>query len=423
MSAALDVPEGYKLTEVGVIPGEWEVAPIGSLITDFRGGAPLKPSDFTTMGVKVLPKGGVGRIGWLKIENSDPQYCSPDYAITHRRNQVNETFTIVVLRDLVPAGPSIGLMVQIREKETFVLAQGVYGFQVNSSALPGYLVQLSNTRWYRTMANSIMVGSTQVHITNTAFKRSQIPLPPIAEQRAIATALLDVDALLAKLDQLIAKKRNLKQAAMQQLLTGQTRLPGFSGEWEVKRLGDVATIRDGTHQTPKYVASGIPFFSVEHVTSGDFKNTKFITEEEHRFLTRSFKIEKGDILMTRIGSIGDCKLIDWEVDASFYVSLALLKIKPGYSATYIAHYSKSASFQTEVEFHSLQSAIPRKINLGPISNVKIELPPTIPEQTAIATLLSDMDAELAALDARRDKTRALKQGMMQALLTGRIRLP
>jgi len=184
---------------------------------------------------------------------------------------------------------------------------------------------------------------------------------------------------------------------------------------------DVATIKDGTHQTPKYVPCGIPFFSVEHVTSGDFKNTKFISEQEHRFLTRSFKIEKGDILMTRIGSIGDCKLIDWEVDASFYVSLALLKIHPGYSAEYIAHYSKSASFQKEVELHSLQSAIPKKINLGPISNVRIELPP-LPEQTAIAAVLSEMDAELAALEQRREKTRALKQAMMQELLTGRTRL-
>ena len=102
-------------------------------------------------------------------------------------------------------------------------------------------------------------------------------------------------------------------------------------DWELSTLGDVAVIKDGTHQTPKYVPSGVPFFSVEHVTSGDFNKTKFISEQEHRFLTRSFKMEKGDILMTRIGSIGDCKLIDWDVDASFYVSLALLKIKPKYS--------------------------------------------------------------------------------------------
>jgi type I restriction enzyme, S subunit len=88
----------------------------------------------------------------------------------------------------------------------------------------------------------------------------------------------------------------------------QTEVGVIPKDWEVKWLGDIADIKDGTHQTPKYVESGIPFFSVENVTRGDFTNTKFISEAEHRFLTKSFKIEKNDILMTRIGSIGDCKL-------------------------------------------------------------------------------------------------------------------
>jgi type I restriction enzyme S subunit len=202
----------------------------------------------------------------------------------------------------------------------------------------------------------------------------------------------------------------------------QTDVGMIPADWEVKLLGDVAVIRDGTHQTPKYVPSGVQFYSVENVTSGDFRNTKFISEQEHRFLTRSFKIEKGDILMTRIGSIGDCKLIDWDVDASFYVSLALLKIRQGHSAAYIAHYSKSASFQKEVELHSLQSAIPKKINLGPISNIRIVIPP-LPEQRAIAAALSDVDALIGALEALIAKKRAIKQATMQQLLTGQTRLP
>lgn len=231
-----------------------------------------------------------------------------------------------------------------------------------------------------------------------------------------------MDALIESMEQLISKKRHIKQGAMQELLTGNKRLSGFSGEWEMKLLGDIAEVRDGTHQTPKYVESGVPFFSVEHVTSGDFSNTKFISEVEHRFLTKSFKIEKGDILMTRIGSIGDCKLIDWDVDASFYVSLALLKIRKGHSPSFICHYSKSAFFQKEVGLNSLQSAIPKKINLGPISNVKIKIPRDINEQTAIATILTEMGDELAALETKLIKIRALKQGMMHNLLTGKIRL-
>lgn len=220
-----DATTGYKQTEVGVIPEDWDVTPIGALVTDFRGGAPLKPSDFTQTGVKVLPKGGVGRTGWLKIEDRDLQYCSSDYAASHPRNQVDESFTVVVLRDLVPSGPSIGLMVQIRDRETFVLAQGVYGFKVKEDvAVPGYLVQLSNTKWYRKLANSIMVGSTQVHITNSAFKSAQIPLPPVAEQKVIAEVLSAMDAEIALLEAQLAKYRQIKQGLMQNLLTGRIRL-------------------------------------------------------------------------------------------------------------------------------------------------------------------------------------------------------
>ena len=193
-------------------------------------------------------------------------------------------------------------------------------------------------------------------------------------------------------------------------------------DWSVRSLGEIATIKDGTHQTPKYQASGVPFYSVEHVTSGDFENTKFISEQEHQFLTRSFRIEKGDILMTRIGSIGECKLIDWDVRASFYVSLALLKIKDA-SAEYIAQYSNSSAFKREIELHSLQHATPKKINLGPISDVKIALPQTEAEQSAIARALSDVDALLATLDQVIAKKRDLKQAAMQQLLTGKTRLP
>lgn len=193
-------------------------------------------------------------------------------------------------------------------------------------------------------------------------------------------------------------------------------------DWEVRCLGELAIVRDGTHQTPKYQSSGVPFYSVEHVTSGDFFNTKFISELEHQFLTRSFKIEKGDILMTRIGSIGECKLIDWDVRASFYVSLALLKIR-GASAEYVAQYSNSAQFKNEIELHSLQHATPKKINLGPISCIKILLPPTETEQRAIVSVLSEMDALIDRLDKLIAKKHDIQQAAMQQLLTGQRRLP
>lgn len=193
------------------------------------------------------------------------------------------------------------------------------------------------------------------------------------------------------------------------------------GQWAVARLGDLAIIRDGTHQTPHYVTDGVPFYSVEHVTSGDFSNTKFISEREHRFLTRFYKIERGDVLMTRIGSVGQCRLVDWEVNASFYVSLALLKIH-GAEPAFVCQYSGSSAFKDEVDRRSLPLATPKKINLGPISEIRIPVPP-VAEQRAIADALGDMDALLDALDRLIAKQRDLKQTAMQQLLTGRSRLP
>src|SRR5690606_3152605 len=111
-----------------------------------------------------------------------------------------------------------------------------------------------------------------------------------------------------------------------------------------------------------------------------------------------WKIEKGDVLMTRIGSIGVCKYIDWDVDASFYVSLALLKVFKEYSANFICHYSEYEFFKRELELNSLQFAYPKKINLGQISKVRLIIPPTKEEQEKLARILSDMESEIADLE-------------------------
>lgn len=188
------------------------------------------------------------------------------------------------------------------------------------------------------------------------------------EQTAIAAALSDADSLISALTKKIEKKKAIKQGLMQQLLTGKKRLPGFNDKWKSMLLGDIAEVKDGTHQTPKYVKSGgKPFYSVENVTADDFKNVKHISLEEHKALTSNYRIEKGDVLMTRIGSIGCCKYVDWDVDASFYVSLALLKINEKYDSKFISYLSNIKSFKEEVMLNSLVFAIPQKINLGNIS--------------------------------------------------------
>lgn len=195
-------------------------------------------------------------------------------------------------------------------------------------------------------------------------------------------------------------------------------------DWEVKKLSELCRlIVDGTHFTPKYVNNGIPFYSVENVTGNNFTDTKFISPEEHAKLVRRCKAEKGDILLTRIGSLGETKLLDWDVDASIYVSLALLKPRDSVIGNYLYSYSKSRQFVKDIEKRSLINATPQKINMGDIGNVPIPIPRDETEQRAIAAALSDVDALLAALDALIAKKRLVKQGAMQELLTGKRRLP
>ena len=250
-----------------------------------------------------------------------------------------------------------------------------------------------------------------------------IPLPSSDEQRNIVTALSDIDLLILNLQKLIQKKKDIRQGTMQRVLTGKNRLQGFSSEWKDTTLGNICDIKDGTHQTPHYVESGIPFYSVETVTNDDFTHVKYISLEEHERLTSSYKIENGDVLMTRIGSIGKGKYVDWNPNASFYVSLALLKFRGNKPlANFIALLTGTEEFQKEAELHSLQFAIPMKINLGQISDIRVRIPAEESEIKAIITMLNDMGSEIKRLEQKLNKYKLLKQGMMEELLTGKVRL-
>lgn len=193
-------------------------------------------------------------------------------------------------------------------------------------------------------------------------------------------------------------------------------------DWEVKSIGDICVVKDGTHQTPNYTYFGIPFYSVENISNNDFSNVKYISEEEHIILSSNSKIEKGDVLMTRIGSIGCCKYIDWEVKASFYVSLALLKFQDDECARYFTHYSETNLFKDEIEQNSLQFAVPQKINLGNIPKIRIILPSILKEQQAIADALTKVDNLIMSLSKVIEKKKLIKKGTMQKLLSGEVRL-
>lgn len=197
------------------------------------------------------------------------------------------------------------------------------------------------------------------------------------------------------------------------------RFPEFEGEWEEKKLGEITSIYDGTHQTPKYVEQGIPFYSVEHLTSNNFNDTKFISPSV--FEQERVKLEQGDILMTRIGDVGTIKYIDWNVNASFYVSLSLIKSITGFPCCYFLSFNMQTDhFQNELWLRTIHVAFPKKINLGEIGKCTISFP-SLPEQQKIADFLSATDKRLELLKEKKQGLEDYKRGAMQRIFSQELR--
>ncbi|OYW71215.1 MAG: hypothetical protein B7Z37_28380 [Verrucomicrobia bacterium 12-59-8] len=312
----------------------------------------------------------------------------------------------------------------------FDVHQRVYRISNFSERINGYYFYLYFSTHFYNRIMQMTAKSSVDSVRRDMIARMLVPLPPTeAEQRAIAAALSDVDALLGGLERLIAKKRDLKQAAMQQLLTGQTRLPGFSEEWEVKQLGKTAILkaRIGWQglTTAEYLDTGDYFL----VTGTEFNNgyidwnsCHYVDESRYR-QDKYIQLKKHDVLVTKDGTIGKVALItDLPRPATLNSGVFVIRpIESAFHPEFFYFLLCSAAFREFLTQLSAGSTINHLYQKDFVS-FHYRIPATIGEQTAIAAVLSDMDAELAALESRRDKTRALKQGMMQELLTGRTRL-
>jgi len=260
----------------------------------------------------------------------------------------------------------------------------------------------------------------QENLNAAIIKSILIPLPKEdEEQRAIATALSDVDALITSLDKLIAKKRGIKQATMQQLLTGRTRLPGFGGEWEVKRLEERCEFYSGG--TPSTSNQAFYGGNISWITSSDLNKGR-IKEVEGRITQLGIEkstakmVKKGTLLLALYGATAGVAAIT-EVDAA--INQAVLAIVPQKDNSEFLFQKLTLLKDWLIKTYT-QGGQPN-LSGQIVKLVEFSLPP-LPEQQAIATVLSDMDAEIVTLERKREKVRALKQGMMQELLTGKTRL-
>lgn len=415
----MEVRSGYTKTEIGVLPENWVVKPLGQLFA-FKNGV---NADKQAYGSGVRFVNVLETITTSHMVRDDiagrvtlPAATRATYAV--RRGDVLFNRTSETDSELALASTYI-------DSEEVVFGGFVIrGRPTSDDFDPDYSGYALRARVLRAQIVPLGQGAVRANIGQESLGQVLAPVPPVAEQRVIAIALRDMDALLSGLDRLIAKKRDLKQAAMQQLLTGQTRLPGFQGEWEVRRLDEVADIRSGGTPSTNDPASwdgGIDWCTPTDITA--LAGRKYLSSTARRITAHGLKqssaemIPAGSVVMTSRATIGECAInavpmttnqgfknfVPFDhIDAEFLYYL-LLTQKAGFVSL--------CGGSTFLEIGKTQ-----------LRSYKIRLPAEKFEQTTIAAVLSDMDTELTTLEARRDKTRALKQGMMQELLTGRTRL-
>ena len=394
-----EIRPGYKQTEVGVIPEDWDCVSVGEVavrkanaIVGGPFGSDLVSADYVPFGVPVIR--GQNMSGMLVA--GDFVYVSDEKAKALKANTAAPGDLVFTQRG------TLGQVcrVPVGRFDCYLVSQSQMKLSPNIDRFDSdFLLQFFHSEFgQRKILDSAI--QTGVPHTNLGILRSyRLPAPQLQEQRAIAAALADADALIAALEGMIAKKRDLKQAAMQHLLTGKTRLPGFSGEWEVKRLGDVLTVRHGKSQKDVERTGGTyPIFA----TGGEIGRSDV------------FLYDKPSVLIGRKGTIDEPRYVDtpfWTIDTLFYTEISARAVPLFVYYKFLTIDWRSYNEASGVP--SLSSKTIEKIEIGC---------PDPAEQAAIAEVLSDMDADIAALEAQAAKARAVKQGMMQELLTGRVRL-
>jgi type I restriction enzyme S subunit len=405
----MEVMPGYKLSDVGVIPQDWKDASLGEIAEIRMCKRIFLEQTKPTGDIPFFKIGTFGRTPDAFISIDIYREYKRKYSFPHKGDI------------LLSAAGTLGKTVIYDGEDAYFQDSNIVWLDIDQGKIKNeYLFQC-----YQKIKWDSPEGSTISRLYNGIIRNTKIPLPPtIKEQRDIAQALSDVDALLNSLDRLIAKKRNLKQAAMQQLLTGQTRLPGFSGEWlrtELKHL--VRTpITDGPHLTPTFYETGVPFLSVNNLSNNriDLTELRFISKADDEIFSRKCKPQKGDVLLGKAASVGKVAIVEDDLDFNIWSPIALVRSGETLDAKFLYFQLLSADSITQVTLLT-NSSSQGNIGMGDIEKIQISYP-CVDEQIAISKVLTSMDMEISALESRQKKTSALKQGMMQELLTGRTRL-
>jgi len=403
----MEVKQGYKETEVGVIPEDWDVARLKDLTTLITDGAHLSPptekNGYPIATVENINKGYIDLDSCRVISSKDYQYLV--------RNNCKPLIGDVLLSK----DGTIGITFPIDKEEDVVLLSSIAIIRPQKEKLDSVFLSKSlSSEWFYVFLDRVKAGSALTRIVLRDISKYVFPLPPTkAEQTAIATALSDADALINSLEKLIAKKRNIKQGAMQQLLKPKE-------GWELKKLGEIAEIVGGGTPSsfiPHYWNGTINWFTPTEVgmSKYTFESVRKITKEG--FINCSGKmLPVGTILLTTRAGIGDLSIL--MIEACTNQGFQSLIAKAGHYNEFLYYLMQTLK---NVLIQNASGSTFLEISPNKIRQIEISIP-SYEEQTRIATILSDMDAEILALETKLEKYRKIKLGMMQNLLTGKIRL-
>ena len=407
----------FKQTELGLIPSDWELRKLGDLASFKTGpfGSALHRSDYVDDGIPVVNPMQIidGRI-----------VPTSTMAISEEAARKLADFRLSAGDIVIGRRGDMGRCAVVRTAESgWLCGTGSMIIRCKSSLDAGFAQrELSSPAVVAEIENN-SVGTTMINLNQGTLRNLLIPCPSsVVEQQAIATALSDADALIESLEQLLAKKRQIKQGAMQELLTGKRRLPGFVGEWANKPLGELAFIQRGA--SPRPIDSPVWFdenSSVGWVRISDVTQAGMYLDETTQWLSQegirhSRPVASGSLIMSICATVGRPVItrMDTCIHDGFVVFDQL-------SVDQKFLYYVLCFIEQDWSRHG-QTGSQMNLNTGLINSTVVPVPLTQEEQNAIATILSDMDADITTLEVKLAKARAIKQGMMQELLTGRIRL-
>ena len=431
------IKQNYKQTEVGLIPEDWEVKKMSEIssLKGRIGWQGLKQDEFTMNSSQPFLITGMnfkhGEIKWDEV-----------YHVPYERYEIAKEIQLREDDVLMTKDGTIGKILYVGEIPNPGLAtlnSHLLLFRpINNSYIPKYLYYHLHTPFFKKHIENTKSGTTFFGISQESVSKHQVLLPPtLNEQRTIATALSDIDELLTSLEQLISKKQAIKQGAMQELLTppnqGGKRLPGFSGEWEEKKLGElIYSFQNGYgFSASGYKKEGVPIVTMAQIgLKGEFqfnKNKVNYWSSEDAYKLKSFTLYKGDLIisMTDVtpekNLIGRMAIVDVNGPLFLNQRVGLLRVnKELVDPEILKHLSGMREWRS---YSKAIASLGVQANIGTydIINGTFFLS-SIKEQKAIAQVLSDMDEEIKALEEKKVKYQKIKEGMMQELLTGKIRL-